>query len=283
MLNFGWPCYEGNRRAAGYDAADLAICENLYGEPERRHEAVLRVPPSDKVVAGETCPTGSSSISGLAFESRPPEARSRPSTTARSSSPTTRGDCIWAMRRNGNQPPRRAASDVRRRRRRPGRPRDRARTATSTTSTSTVGRSGASGSSGRTSPRHAVASGSPTGGQVAVDGHLRRQRLERPRRRSPPTPGISTGTERTTTRRRPALVPLHGRDVRTVASAGDRPGGPVRHRLPRSTFTVGEQRSPHRRSSTRRAGGTTWQVGADDFVQAVAPRTRNRAHSRGRR
>ena len=28
--NFGWPCYEGPIRQAGYDAADLALCESLY-------------------------------------------------------------------------------------------------------------------------------------------------------------------------------------------------------------------------------------------------------------
>ena len=33
--NFGWPCYEGNGRQSGYDAANLNICENLYARPER--------------------------------------------------------------------------------------------------------------------------------------------------------------------------------------------------------------------------------------------------------
>ncbi len=31
--NFGWPCYEGSQRQSGYDAANLAICETLYGDP----------------------------------------------------------------------------------------------------------------------------------------------------------------------------------------------------------------------------------------------------------
>jgi glucose/arabinose dehydrogenase len=30
--NFGWPCYEGVGRQSGYDAANLAICENLYND-----------------------------------------------------------------------------------------------------------------------------------------------------------------------------------------------------------------------------------------------------------
>jgi glucose/arabinose dehydrogenase len=40
VTNFGWPCYEGDRRQPGYDSADLALCENLYAPrrslPDRR-------------------------------------------------------------------------------------------------------------------------------------------------------------------------------------------------------------------------------------------------------
>ncbi len=66
--NFGWPCYEGPGRESGYDGANLNICENLYSQG-----AGAVVSPyftynhGDKVVPGESCPTGSSSISGLAF------------------------------------------------------------------------------------------------------------------------------------------------------------------------------------------------------------------------
>jgi uncharacterized repeat protein (TIGR01451 family) len=66
--NFGWPCYEGVGRQSGYDSANLNICENLYAEGTG---AVI--PPyytynhSATVVSGETCPTGSSSIAGVAF------------------------------------------------------------------------------------------------------------------------------------------------------------------------------------------------------------------------
>ena len=66
--NFGWPCYEGTARQPGYDGANLNICESLYGE------GVGAVAPpyftynhNAQVVPGETCPTGSSSIAGLAF------------------------------------------------------------------------------------------------------------------------------------------------------------------------------------------------------------------------
>jgi PKD repeat protein len=64
-LNFGWPCYEGAGRQAGYDAADLSICENLYSSPGAVTAPFYAYRHKDKVVAGETCPTGSSSISGL--------------------------------------------------------------------------------------------------------------------------------------------------------------------------------------------------------------------------
>src|SRR6266511_1227485 len=30
VTNFGWPCYEGNPTQAGYDSANLNLCESLY-------------------------------------------------------------------------------------------------------------------------------------------------------------------------------------------------------------------------------------------------------------
>ncbi|MEU5884231.1 PQQ-dependent sugar dehydrogenase [Spirillospora sp. NPDC047279] len=68
VRNFGWPCYEGTGRQAAYDGANLTVCENLYAAG-----AGAVVPPhytwnhSAKVVPGETCSTGSSSASGVAF------------------------------------------------------------------------------------------------------------------------------------------------------------------------------------------------------------------------
>ena len=66
--NFGWPCYEGTIRQAGYDGANLAMCENLYS---------ARVAPAVKpyfsyqhgneVVQGESCGVGDSSLAGMAF------------------------------------------------------------------------------------------------------------------------------------------------------------------------------------------------------------------------
>ena len=66
VRNFGWPCYEGPAPQAGYQGLGLNICQSLYTSGSA-------TPPyfayrlSEKVVAGETCPIGSSSIAGLAF------------------------------------------------------------------------------------------------------------------------------------------------------------------------------------------------------------------------
>lgn len=64
--NFGWPCYEGASRQAGYEALNNTICAGLYANggatgPYFTYNHAARV------VSGESCPTGSSSISGLAF------------------------------------------------------------------------------------------------------------------------------------------------------------------------------------------------------------------------
>ena len=94
VRNFGWPCYEGVGRQSGYDAANLTICENLYAAAGAVTAPVYTYNHADKVVTGETCPTGSSSISGLAFY----EGGSYPAayTGALFFSDYSR-DCIWVM------------------------------------------------------------------------------------------------------------------------------------------------------------------------------------------
>jgi glucose/arabinose dehydrogenase len=91
--NFGWPCYEGGGRQFGYDSADLNLCESLYSAPNVvspysswNHAA--------KVVANETCPTGSSSASGVAFYAGGPYPSSYDG--AMFFADYSR-DCIWAM------------------------------------------------------------------------------------------------------------------------------------------------------------------------------------------
>ncbi|WP_239151815.1 PQQ-dependent sugar dehydrogenase [Virgisporangium aurantiacum] len=68
VTNFGWPCYEGNARQSGYDSANLPICETLYTAPAGTTTApFVAWNHASKLVAGEACPTGSSSSTGVAF------------------------------------------------------------------------------------------------------------------------------------------------------------------------------------------------------------------------
>jgi glucose/arabinose dehydrogenase/PKD repeat protein len=94
VRNFGWPCYEGAGRQGGYDAANLAICESLYAAPGAVTAPFYAYNHADRVVTGETCPTGGSSISGLAFY----EGGTYPAayTGALFFSDYSR-DCIWVM------------------------------------------------------------------------------------------------------------------------------------------------------------------------------------------
>jgi len=98
--NFGWPCFEGNARQAGYDGANLDRCESLYSSGG--HSApYYAYNHRAKVVASDPCPTGGSSISGIAFESGSnyPAEYSGALFFADSS----RG-CIWAMQTVDGQP-----------------------------------------------------------------------------------------------------------------------------------------------------------------------------------
>jgi glucose/arabinose dehydrogenase len=64
--NFGWPCYEGEARQSDYDALNLSLCEGLYDEGTAS-APYYAYHHSQKVVAGESCPSGGGVISGLAF------------------------------------------------------------------------------------------------------------------------------------------------------------------------------------------------------------------------
>jgi PKD repeat protein/glucose/arabinose dehydrogenase len=100
--NFGWPCYEGAGRQAGYDGANLNICESLYGTPSAVTAPYHAYHHSNRVVPNETCPTGSSSVAGLEFEF----------SAAQNSYPAEYDDalffadysrdCIWAMLKGTN-------------------------------------------------------------------------------------------------------------------------------------------------------------------------------------
>ena len=101
MENFGWPCYEGPSRQSGYDSADLAICENLYSTPGAVTSPYFDYHHTANVVAGESCPTGGSSVTGQAFQfySGGPYPAEYDGTLFFAD--YTR-NCIWAMRQGGN-------------------------------------------------------------------------------------------------------------------------------------------------------------------------------------
>jgi glucose/arabinose dehydrogenase len=99
--NFGWPCFEGSGRQPGYDALNLNSCERLYSSggqtgPHYRYDHAA------KVVAGDSCPTGGSSISGITFE----DTSNYPASYdgALFFADAARG-CVWVMRRNGGADP----------------------------------------------------------------------------------------------------------------------------------------------------------------------------------
>jgi len=92
--NFGWPCYEGNGTQSGYDSANLNICENLYAQPGGVVSPYFTYNHGAQVVAGETCPTGSSSLAGVAFYSGGPFPDSYDG--ALFFADYSR-DCIWVM------------------------------------------------------------------------------------------------------------------------------------------------------------------------------------------
>jgi glucose/arabinose dehydrogenase len=66
--NFGWPCYEGDGRQNGYDAANLSLCENLYAAGSGAVVApYFRYHHNELVVPNEVCPKGGSSVAGTSF------------------------------------------------------------------------------------------------------------------------------------------------------------------------------------------------------------------------
>jgi hypothetical protein len=105
VQNFGWPCYEGNGRQAGYDGANLNICENLYAASGAVAAPYFTYHHSNPVVPNETCPTGSSSVAGLEFEF----AAARSNYPAEYDDALFFGDysrdCIWVMPKGADGKP----------------------------------------------------------------------------------------------------------------------------------------------------------------------------------
>lgn len=69
VADFGWPCYEGVERLAGFDTADLQICEDLYAQPAADTEPFFTYRHRQRLSSSDTCATaGGASISGASFE-----------------------------------------------------------------------------------------------------------------------------------------------------------------------------------------------------------------------
>ena len=102
--NFGWPCYEGAGRQAGYDAANLNICENLYASPGAVNSPYFTYHHNNRVVANETCPTGSSATAGLDFEFNSGSNYPVEYKDALFFADYTR-DCIWVMPKGADGQP----------------------------------------------------------------------------------------------------------------------------------------------------------------------------------
>nr|WP_281385999.1 PQQ-dependent sugar dehydrogenase [Nocardioides luti] len=94
VVDFGWPCYEGAGRNPGWDVLDKPVCEDLYAEGSARSPTFQYDARGGEVAPDESCPVGSSAISGVAF----PTASSYPARfrDALVFSDYARG-CIWAL------------------------------------------------------------------------------------------------------------------------------------------------------------------------------------------
>jgi glucose/arabinose dehydrogenase len=100
--NFGWPCYEGTGVQPGYAGAGLNLCNNLYNNPGSVTGPYFTYNHTATVVPGETCPPGSSSISGMAFYN----GGSYPATyTGALFFADYSRNCIWAMLQGANGDP----------------------------------------------------------------------------------------------------------------------------------------------------------------------------------
>ena len=109
--NFGWPCYEGAARQGCATTAATSICENLYGAgASAPHAPYLHLQPRRAVVAGEVCPTGTSSISGLAFYPGGPYPGAYDGALFFADYAR---DCIWAMMPGADGLPTRSRPTVR--------------------------------------------------------------------------------------------------------------------------------------------------------------------------
>ena len=95
----------GQPEAVGLRLRQPRDLRDLVREPECGHEAVLRVPPCEQGRPEDTCPTGSSSISGLAFEFAPQTSSYPAEYQGALFFADYSRDCIWVMKKGGNPIP----------------------------------------------------------------------------------------------------------------------------------------------------------------------------------
>jgi glucose/arabinose dehydrogenase/PKD repeat protein len=67
MRNYGWPCFEGAGRQTTWDGLNFDMCENLYAEAGAVTSPYFTYAHNTAMVPGDTCSTGSSATTGLAF------------------------------------------------------------------------------------------------------------------------------------------------------------------------------------------------------------------------
>jgi glucose/arabinose dehydrogenase len=103
--NFGWPCYEGAGRQAGYDGANLNICESLYSTPGAVTPPYFAYHHNSRVVTNESCPTGSSSIAGLDFQFAAPDSSYPAEYDGALFFADYSRDCIWVMPKGADGQP----------------------------------------------------------------------------------------------------------------------------------------------------------------------------------
>jgi glucose/arabinose dehydrogenase len=104
--NFGWPCYEGTSAQAGYQAANLPICQALYANPNADTKPYFKYQHGVAVAPGDTCQTqNGSSVSGLSFEFAPAGSPFPAEYQGALFFADYSRNCIWAMEKNGNPIP----------------------------------------------------------------------------------------------------------------------------------------------------------------------------------
>jgi glucose/arabinose dehydrogenase/RNase P/RNase MRP subunit p29 len=104
--NFGWPCYEGTSAQAGYQAANLPICQGLYANPNADTKPYFKYQHNNPVSAGDTCATqNGSSVAGLSFEFAPSGSTFPSEYQGALFFADYSRNCIYVMEKNGNPIP----------------------------------------------------------------------------------------------------------------------------------------------------------------------------------